>query len=52
MASVTAGAPQGSIHGLLFFLTFINDLFDNFVSNPKVFADDTSVFSVVHISVY
>ena len=46
-ASVKAGAPQGSILGPLFFLIFINDLSDNLVSNPKLFADDTSLFSVV-----
>ena len=46
-ASVTAGVPQGSILGPLFFLIFLNDLSDNLVSNPKLFADDTSLFSVV-----
>ena len=29
------------------FLIFINDLSDNVISNPKLFADDTSLFSVV-----
>ena len=29
---------------VLFFLIFINDLSDNLVSNPKLFADDTSLF--------
>ena len=46
-ASVKAGVPQGSILGPLFFLIFINDLSSNLVSNPKLFADDTSLFSVV-----
>ena len=46
-AIVKAGVPQGSILGPLFFLIFINDLSDNLVSNPKLFADDTSLFSVV-----
>ena len=46
-ASVKTGFPQGSILGPLFFLIFINDLSDNLVSNPKLFADDTSLFSVV-----
>ena len=46
-ASVKAGVPQRPILGPLFFLIFINDLSDNLVSNPKLFADDTSLFSVV-----
>ena len=46
-ASVKARVPQGSILGPLGFLIFINDLSENLVSNPKLFADDTSLFSVV-----
>ena len=46
-ASVKAGVPQGSILDLLFILIFINDLSDNSVSNPKLFADNISLFSVV-----
>ena len=42
-ASVKAGVSQGSILGPLFILIFINDLSDNLVSNPKLFADDTSL---------
>ena len=30
-----------------FFLIYINDLLDNLVSNPKLFADATSLFSTV-----
>ena len=33
--------------GPLLFLRYINDLSENLVSNPKLFADDTSLFSVI-----
>ena len=45
---VTSGVLQGSILGPLLFLMYINDLSDGFSSNCKLFADDTSIFSVVH----
>ena len=45
--NVLAGVPQGSILGPLFFLIYINDLSDDLSSNPKLFADDTSLFPVV-----
>ena len=34
--------------GPLFFLIYINDLSDNLITNPKLFADDTPLVSLVH----
>ena len=45
--TVTSGVPQGSVLGPLLFLVYINDLVDGVHSNIKLFADDTSIFSVV-----
>ena len=45
--NIHAGVPQASIFRPLFFLIYINDLAENLSSNPKHFADDTSLFSAV-----
>ena len=41
---IEAGIPQGSIFGPLLFLIYINDL----ITSIKIFADNTSLFSIVH----
>ena len=44
----SSGVPQGSVLGPLFFLVYINDLVENVSSDAKLFADDTSLFTVVY----
>ena len=47
-SDVLAGVPQGSILSSLLFLIYINDLSDGLQCSPKLFADDTSLFSTVY----
>ena len=46
--NVNEGVSQGSFLSPLLFLIYINDLSDGLLSNAKLFADDTSLLSVVH----
>ena len=46
-AAVKAGVPQGSIYGLLLFLIYNNNLSNELSPNPRLYADDTFLFSVV-----
>ena len=45
---IPAGVLQSSILGFLLFLIYVNDLPNGLKSERKLFADDTSLFSVAH----
>ena len=44
--NIEAAVPKGFILGPLFFLIYISNLSDDLNSNPKWYAEDTSLFSV------
>ena len=47
-ALILSGVPQGSVLGPLLFLIFVNDLETDITCNVKFFADDISLYSIVH----
>ena len=46
--SIKAGVAQGPIFGALLSMIYIYDLSDDLITNGKIFANDTSLFSVVN----
>ena len=51
-STLFSGVPQGSVLGPLFFLVYVNDITENFLSLTRLFADDSSLFSATNIQDY